>query len=204
MKDPAKENEDLRAALGSDKDTAFTRLVVEHHAGMLRLARAFLREDEAEEVVQDAWIAAYNAIAQFEWRSSIRTWLFRIVINGAKGRLRGANRELTVDFSAVEPDALAGRFMADGHWSAPPENWRAHSPDELLQEQDLIDCLQKTLGLLPQSQRVVLELRDLQGLEFDDICNMLSLGASNVRVLLHRARVRIFNMVDRYQVTGEC
>jgi RNA polymerase sigma-70 factor (ECF subfamily) len=198
------ELKDLRAAVKRDKDGLFKRLVAEHHPGMLSLAKRFLREGEAEEAVQDAWIAAYKSIDRFEGRSAVRTWLFRIVINEAKMRLRRGGRELTVDFSPAETDALAGRFHADGHWSAPPEHWKAHSPDELLSEQDLLECLEKHMGLLPDSQRSVLELRDIQGVELDEICNLLEISASNVRVLLHRARTRVFSMVDHYQVTGEC
>jgi RNA polymerase sigma-70 factor (ECF subfamily) len=195
---------DLRSALERDKDGLFTRLVAQYHPGMLSLAKRFLREGEAEEAVQDAWIAAYKSIDQFEGRSAVRTWLFRIVINEAKMRLRRSGRELTVDCSPSESDALAGRFHADGHWSAPPQHWKALSPEDLLSEQDLLDCLQKHLELLPDSQRTVLELRDIQGEALDDICNMLEISASNVRVLLHRARTRVFSMVDHYQVTGEC
>lgn len=196
--------EELRAAIRKDKDGLFSRLVAENHSGMVALARRFLGDGEAEEAVQDAWIAAYKSIDNFEGRSAVRTWLFRIVINEAKMRLRRSGRELTVDFTETEPDALAARFKADGHWSAPPEHWKADSPEELLSESELLDCLRKHLGNLPEAQRVVLELRDLQGQELDEICNLLTLSASNVRVLLHRARTRIFSMVDHYQVTGEC
>lgn len=194
----------LLDALRRDKDAAFSELVERHHAKLLAVARCYLGSGDAEEAVQEAWISAYKGIDKFEGRSNIRTWLIRIVINEAKVRLRRTGREQTFSLSTSDADSMAGRFRDDGSWREPPSQWDWHSPDELLQEENLVDCIEKTLGLLPVSQRIVMEMRDMQGLEFDDICNMLELTASNVRVLLHRARTEMFGMVERYQETGEC
>lgn len=184
---------------------AFAQLVRHHHHALLAVARGLLREHEAEEAVQEAWIAAYRAIAGFEGRSSLRTWLTRIVINQAFMRRRKAGSEplpLTLPGDCAHP--LEDRFAEDGHWLTPPVHWREHAPDALLEQHDLLHCLEKTLYLLPDAQRLVLQLRDMQGLPLDEICNMLQLSASNTRVLLHRARTRVFGMVDHYQETGEC
>ena len=186
-----------------DKD-CFRQLVAHYHGGLLNVARTLLREGEAEEAVQEAWVAAYRHIARFEGRSSLRTWLTRIVINEAKMRLRKNGREIILDLASAEPDPLADRFDTSGHWAPGPQRWDAHSPEQLLEERDLLDCLRRTLEKLPTNQRVVLELRDLQGEELDTICNMLDISASNVRVLLHRARAQLFGTVDHYQETGEC
>jgi RNA polymerase sigma-70 factor (ECF subfamily) len=196
--------EDLLEAIRSDQDEIFTQLVTRYHRGLVSLARTFLREGEAEEVVQEAWISAYENIGKFEGRSSIRTWLAQIVMNAARMRLRKAGREINLDFSSGETDALSNRFTEDGKWRDPPLDWEINSPDELLQEQNLLDCLHKTLEKLPVNQKLVLELRDVQGLELDDICTTLAISAANVRVLLHRARTQLFSMVDHYQETGEC
>jgi len=194
----------LLEALRREKDPTFAGLVERHHAKLLAVARSYLKDGEAEEAVQEAWISAYKAIDNFEGRSSIQTWLIRIVINEAKMRLRKAGREPTVSLSSVDSDAMAGRFKENGSWREPPVRWDFSSPDELLQERNLIDCIEKTLTSLPVNQRCVMELRDMDGLEFEDICNVLDLSASNVRVLLHRARTQLFAMVENYQETGQC
>ena len=199
----AKTGEILKA-LRRDKDAVFALLVAAHHAGMIALARTILGANECEEVVQEAWIAAYRGIDGFEGRSTFRTWLTRIVINQARARMRKGGREFNVDLPAEDFQAYPGRFGEDGEWSSPPREWGYNSPEDLLQEQNLLDCLHKHLGILPSNQRLALELRDIEGLELDDICNMLDITASNARVLLHRARTQLFNMVDHYQETGEC
>lgn len=199
----AKPKEIIRA-LRRDKDAVFARLVAAYHAGMVAAARSIVGPDECEEAVQDAWIAAYRGIDDFEGRSSVRTWLTRIVINQCLGRLRKAGREFNVAPPAGDFQAYADRLNADGAWSDPPREWECHSPEDLLQEQNLLDCLDKHLEILPPNQRLALEMRDIQGLELSAISNILEVTASNVRVLLHRARTQMFNMVDHYQETGEC
>lgn len=196
--------EELLTAISVNKDEVVTQLVTQYHLKLTSLARTFLREHEAEEIVQEAWISAYKNISKFEGRSSIHTWLAQIVMNAARMRLRKAGREINMNYSTDESDTLACRFQGDGKWGEPPLDWEINSPDELLQEQNLLNCLHKTIEKLPVNQKLVLDLRDVQGLELNEICNMLDISASNVRVLLHRARAQLFNMVDHYQDTGEC
>lgn len=192
-------------ALRSGNRDAFAQLVRRHHHALLAVARGLLREHGAEEAVQEAWIAAYRAITGFEGRSSLRTWLTRIVINQAFMRRRKVGSEpLPLTLSDDRAHPMEERFAEDGHWLTPPGHWREHAPDALLEQHDLLNCLEKTLYLLPDAQRLVLQLRGMQGLPLDEICNMLQLSASNTRVLLHRARTRVFGMVDHYQETGEC
>jgi len=204
MADSTENTRELLVALQRDKDAAFTALVESYHAGLVAVAGTMLGHGEAEDAVQAAWISAYRAIDRFEGRSAIRTWLYRIVINEARMRRRGGGRELSLDADPVEADPLADRFRGNGHWRTPPLQWDWNSPEDLLQEQQLLDCLRKHLDRLPEAQRLAVLLRDVQGLEFAEICNTLGVESSNVRVLLHRGRTTLFRMVDQYQETGKC
>lgn len=201
--DPTLESPEFIERLRQGDRVAFGQVVKTHHNILLATARTLLSAADAEEAVQDAWIAAYRAIAKFEGRSLLRTWLTRIVINQARMMLRKGGRE--IQFNPIDERApLDHRFRDDGHWDHPPQHWDLNGPDALLTRDELRHCMEKTLGKMPDNQRLVLELRDLQGMDFDDICNMLDVSASNVRVLLHRARARLFELVDHFQETGEC
>jgi RNA polymerase sigma-70 factor (ECF subfamily) len=204
MPHPAGDTAEILADIRRDKDRVFADLIARYHAGLLSVARGLLRNVDAEDVVQDAWISAWRALEGFEGRSSIRTWLTRIVINEAMMRLRKSGREISFDHANPDTDAFSARFREGGSWQVPPARWKFDGPEDLLQEQDLLDCIRKHLEMLPANQRLVLELRDMQGMEFEEICNTLDLSASNARVLLHRARTAIFTMVDGYQETGQC
>ena len=183
---------------------AFGRLVKAHHNRLLATARTLVSPADAEEAVQEAWIAAHRALPKFEGRSALLTWLTRIVINQARMTLRRAGREILFDPQEGESDALDHRFAGNGHWKQGPLKWELTGPDALLTRDELQDCLEKNLAAMPDNQRLVLQLRDIQGLDFDGICHILDVSASNVRVLLHRARARIFQLVDHFQETGEC
>lgn len=194
-----------RLKLGDHK--LFSELVRHHHRALIALATPIVGPGEAEEVVQNAWLKAHRAIADFEGRSALRTWLSRIVINEAKMQLRSRKRELLfADMGDGDEgqDTLADRFGDTGRWRNPPSNWHVDSPDALLMSSDLERCLKRLLSEIPENQRAVLEMRDSSGIPFDEICNELAISASNVRVLLHRARAKLFKLVDHYQETGEC
>lgn len=181
-----------------------------HHAvrlytpGMLAVARFYLDNSNAEETVQDCWVTVVKAIKDFEGRSGVKTWLHRIVANRAKNRLRTLNREVTADFSeALDPD-LANRFGPDGRWATPPKLKSNESAEALMENGALSDCLDKHLSALPETQRSALMLYEAHQHKSDDVCNILDVSASNLRVLLHRARQKIFLMVEHFQETGEC
>ncbi|HMW84267.1 MAG TPA: sigma-70 family RNA polymerase sigma factor [Pseudomonadales bacterium] len=187
----------------------FARLVREHHRALIGIATPIVGPSEAEEVVQNAWLKAHRSIGQFEGRAQIRTWLGRIVINEARMQRRKRRREsLFSDWlpaeDETEGDIMAERFSPNGHWNTPPMQWNLDTPEALLLREDLAECLQKLLDTLPASQRAVLELRDTLELSFEEICNELSISASNAKVLLHRARLKLFRLVDHYEETGEC
>lgn len=169
---------------------------------MLAVACFYLDKASAEDVVQDTWVAVAGAIKRFEGRSSLKTWLHRIVANRAKNILRTLNREVQVDFSDTLDPALASRFRGDGRWALPMSS--SGSPEALMEKGGLRDCLDKHLSQLPEAQRSALMLYEAHQNKSEDVCNILGVSASNLRVLLHRARQRIFLMVEKYQETGEC
>ncbi|KAF0810264.1 rna polymerase sigma-e factor [Alcanivorax sp. S71-1-4] len=198
------ENAAWLAQLKGGDQAAFSALVRRHHRALIALARAMVGENDAEEMVQRAWLKAYGAVASFEGRASLRTWLSRIVINEGRMWLRKQGREVSLESLPETVDPLAARFDQRGLWSAPPAPWHSDSPEGLLMTAQLADCLERLLTGMPGNQRALLEMRDTDGLPFDEICNLLGLSASNARVLLHRARARLFGLVDHYQETGEC
>lgn len=184
---------------------AFESLVRQYHSSMKRVAAAIIGDAQAEEVVQEAWVSVIQNLPAFEARSSLKTWLYTIVSNEAKGRLRKGKRELLMADIVPEASAMEEeRFLADGHWGQVPATWHDHSPEALLSHEEFRRCLDKTLHRLPADQKAVLVLREYQGLEMEEICNILGLSASNVRVLVHRARLRVYAMVEHYEETGKC
>ncbi len=197
-------DEFLKLLKAQDQD-AFSELVRHHHRQMIYVARGIIGEAQAEEVVQEAWVSIYRNLIKFEGRSSLKTWMLTIVSNGAKTRLRKESRQ--VSFADVEA-SLSGLsedlFNPDGHWSKPPPEWDISSPDRLLEESQLKDCIEKTTNSLPEQQRAVFVLREIEQQALEDVRNILGLTDSNVRVLLHRARLKLMQVIDRYQETGSC
>lgn len=193
--------------LRSGDQALFAELVRDHHHALIALATPIVGRSEAEEVVQNAWFKAHQAIAQFEGRSRVRTWLGRIVINEARMQLRQRGKELLFsDWHVADQggDAMMDRFRSDGRWQSPTKQWDLDTPEEMLMREDLADCLEDLLARMPPNQRAMLELRDTSGFSFEDICNELSVSASNARVTLHRARSQLFKLVNHYEETGEC
>jgi RNA polymerase sigma-70 factor (ECF subfamily) len=173
---------ELLARLRAGDEDAFVTLVGRHQAAMLRLARSFVASPAiAEEVVQDTWLAVLRGIERFEGRSTIKTWLLQILVNRA--RTTGVREQRTVAAPSVDPE----RFDASGAWSQPPQHWADESDDRLL-AQTLALPLQAALEALPERQRQVVLLRDVEGLDSVEVCAVLALSEANQRVLLHRAR----------------
>lgn len=196
--------------LRAGEKQAFVELVRTYHVSMKYFAAAIIGDAQAEEAVQEAWLAVMRNLDKFEGRSSLKTWLFTIVGNEAKTRLRKTKREISLDTIILENLGEADnifapdRFLADGHWASAPAAWHDDSPEALMSQQDFQRCLEKTLAALPSAQRTALMLRDQDGLDLDDICNLLGVSASNIRVLVHRARLRVYNMVEHFEETGTC
>jgi RNA polymerase sigma-70 factor (ECF subfamily) len=191
------------AALRARDEAAFVMLVEELSPSMLRVARMYVSTRAvAEEVVQETWLAVLTGIDGFEGRSSLKTWIFRILANRAK--TRGEREGRTVPFSslavddedrgpAVEPD----RFVADGHWASPPTSW-AELPEARLLGDETLAVIKAAIDELPETQRTVITLRDVEGWSSEDVRNVLELSESNQRVLLHRARSKVRRALELY------
>ncbi|WP_228289211.1 RNA polymerase sigma factor [Marinobacter salinisoli] len=200
----ALDEQSLVDGLKRGDQSAYEQAVSEHTAGMLSVARFYVDPSTAEEIVQDCWVTVIDAIQRFESRSSLKTWLHRIVANRCKNRLRTSNREITTDFGEVLEPELDSRFKPSGRWSTPPKLRFEETADALMENGALSDCLDKHLGALPETQRSALILYEAHQHKSEDVCNILDVSASNLRVLLHRARQKIFLMVETFQETGEC
>jgi len=197
----------LVAALRAGDETAFARLVDEHSAAMRRLALTFVRSREvADEVVQEAWLGVLRGIDRFEGRSSLKTWIFRILTNVAKTRAVRESRsvpfssfETGSDELSVDPDRFfrQGDAGPTGAWSAPPASWRA-VPEERLLSSETRALIDRAIEALPDSQRVVITLRDVEGFGSEDVCNVLEISETNQRVLLHRARSKVRAAIEDY------
>jgi RNA polymerase sigma-70 factor (ECF subfamily) len=197
----------LIEALRAGDEHAFERLVAEYHASMLRLALSFVRNRAvAEEVVQETWLGVLNGLDRFEGRSSLKTWVFRILTNRAK--TRGEREGRTVPFSSlaepgeegpsVEPERFSGPdHRWAGHWAAYPERWET-VPERKLLSSEARTRIDDAIAGLPPSQRAVITLRDVTGLTSEEVCNVLELSETNQRVLLHRARSRVRAVLEDY------
>jgi RNA polymerase sigma-70 factor (ECF subfamily) len=197
------------AALRRGDEAAFVPLVDELHGLMLRMARVYVGDRSvAEEVVQDAWVGVLQQLGRFEGRSSLKTWILRILTNQAKSRAVRERR--TVPFSVLtgcgeefpEPGVDLDRFLPAGHrwaghWASPPRSWRA-LPEELLLSSETMAEVERAVDRLPATQRAVLVLRDVEGLRAAEVCELLGLTEGNQRVLLHRGRSRVRGALERY------
>ena len=184
----------------------FDRLVEQHYASMKRVARTFVGSDAvAEEVVQDTWLAIVAGIDRFEGRSSLQTWMFSILTNKAK--TRGLRERRTTPLSCLgggepdEPAIDADRFQSDddawpGHWATPPRPWQR--PERRLLSLEVRGHLKAALDELPERQRLVVTLRDVEGFDADEVCELLHLSPENQRVLLHRGRSRLRTALETY------
>ena len=196
---------DLLKRLLNGEQQAFRELVTTYQGAMRAVAYAIVGNRHADEIVQDAWLSVVRNLSGFEGRSSLKTWLLTITANAAKQRYKQNRREVLLD-DLPSPHGTIGddRFSSDGHWLLAPLAWHQDSPEALLTEDELRECLERTLISLPQLQSSVLVLRERQGLELEEICNLLELSLSNVRVLIHRARLKVFATVEHFEETGEC
>ena len=200
--------------LRAGDESAFMALVDRHQAPMLRLARMYVATQAvAEDVVQDAWVGILRGLERFEGRSSLRTWMYRIVVNIAKRRGQREGRSTPFSSLAGDDDAessAAGAWFRGAedrwprHWSTLPNDWRALPEDRLLAGETL-QLIGETIASLPPAQAEVLRLRDVLGWSSEEVRNALDLSETNQRVLLHRARSKVRRALDGYlerDVTG--
>ena len=203
MSQPA--DADLLPRLLAGEQGAYREMIQAYQGAMRAVAYAIVGNRHADEVVQDAWLAVVRNLEGFQQRSSLKTWLLTIVANTARSRLKQNRREVLLD-DLPAPHGTVGdsRFVEDGHWATAPFAWHEDSPEALLTEDELRQCLEKTLLSLSDLQRSVLLLRERQGLELEEICNLLEVSLSNVRVLLHRGRLKVFATLEHFEETGQC
>lgn len=192
--DGADEDELVRSLRAGDED-AFAALVDHHHAAMVRLARGYVGSRAvAEEVAQEAWLGLVRGLDRFEGRSSLRTWLLRIVVNRAISAGVHERRHLPVDNSELEDHN--GRFSKDGWWVTPPAHW-ADEAIERITAPDLAARVRQLIEDLPTGQRQVVTLHDVEGLSSAEVCDILGISEGNQRVLLHRGRARLRRQLER-------
>lgn len=202
----APDEADLVAALQAGNEAAFSGLVDRHTAAMLRVARGYVSSHEiAEDVVQETWLALVKGIGSFQGRSSLRTWLFTVLINIAKtrGMRERRNNDLQVlAFTGGTVDPARFREAGDewpGHWkqqevpTAFPD-----TPEGSVLGNELIALARRHLDTLPQRQREVVTLRDVLGFDSAEVCALLDISAANQRVLLHRGRAAVRHVFENY------
>ncbi len=182
--------------------TAYRTLVRRFHASLVRFAASIIGSHaQAEEVVQDAWIAVYAGVGRFEGRSSLVTWIFSIVMNRARTRVSREGRlvglgSLLEGTSPTERGVPLSEFKPDGHWVEAPKLWDELNPERIVGGRQLWDHVQGVIDRLPSGQRAVILLRDMEGRDAEETCAVLEISAENQRVLLHRARSRIRQEID--------
>lgn len=197
------------AALRAGDERAFMRLVTEYGPSMLRVAQLYVKTRAvAEEVVQDAWLGVLAGIGRFEGRSSLKTWIFRILTNTAKTRAEREGRSLPFsslasdDLEAGEPSVDPDRFLGDGerwenHWVSSPRRFD-DLPEGSLLSREAMGIVQTVVDALPDTQRIVITMRDIVGFTSEDVCDALGISEVNQRVLLHRARSRVRVALESY------
>jgi RNA polymerase sigma-70 factor (ECF subfamily) len=193
------EDRDVVRALREGDERAFAEVVRRYQPSLLRLAQSYVSSRTvAEDVVADTWLGVLNGIDRFEGRSSLRTWIFRILVNTAK--TRGEREARTVPFSSIapqdeaEPSVEPERFTRMGYWAVPPVQW----PEERLVAEETRRVVEDAIAALPEMQRAVITLRDVEGWSASEVRNVLDLSETNQRVLLHRARAKVRRAIDQY------
>lgn len=205
---------ELLARLRAGDEAAFALILDAWSSGMLRQARTFVATaDSAADVVQDTWLAVIQSIDRFEGRCALKTWVCRILVNTAKRRRVRERRTLPMSSAgegirlgeeagpSIDPDRFQGAGEPyPGHWRQFPEPWTVipRSPEQHTLDSELRARLEEALAELPDRQRTVIIMRDVQGFPAEEVCAVLDISPSNQRVLLHRARASVRARLEVY------
>ena len=199
------------AALREGDESVFADLVDRHTPSMLRVARGYVPSHEiAEEVVQETWIALLKGIGNFEGRSSLRTWLFTVMINIAKSRGVRERRDADTAIAAFTGGTVDPRlFRGPGEeWEGDWKDWKEYprafpeTPEGSVLADELTAVATAELDRLPEKQRVVVTLRDMLGFDSGEVCELLDISVANQRVLLHRGRAAVRLVLESYLGVG--
>lgn len=195
--------------LRNGEEEAFGELIDRYQARLLRVARTFVSSEAmAEEVVQDTWMAVMEGIPRFEGRSSVGTWIFKILMNRAK--TKGQRESRYVPFPSMkktmdddsetlsEPEGFLETGSEAGNWATAPARWEERTPERLVENKEALSLIEQTIESLSPNQRQVITLRDIEGLESDEVCALMNISPSNQRVLLHRARATVRKRINQY------
>ena len=199
----------LVQALQRGDERVFSAVMDLYSGSLLRLAMSFVPSRAvAEEVVQETWMGVLEGIGRFEGRSSFKTWLFRILTNRAKTRGTRERRYEPFGLSGLDSDGDDGPSLEDslfvtegsgkGHWADPPQAWEPDTPERALLSKECRTAIELAIDGLPEKQRQVITLRDVEGVSAEEVCNILSISETNQRVLLHRARTKVRHVLDPY------
>jgi RNA polymerase sigma-70 factor, ECF subfamily len=200
----------LLERLRAGDESAFMEIVERYSPSMLRVARMYVPTRAiAEDVVQETWLGVLNGLDRFEGRSSLKTWIFRILVNRA--RTRGERERRTVPFAALAGEEASGdfeavpvdRFVAHApgeepqFWGVPPRRWQ-EDPERSLRFAEALELVRAEIAKLPPMQRLVITLRDLEGWDSAEVRSALEISETNQRVLLHRARSKVRTALEDY------
>lgn len=203
---------ELAERLKAGDERAFRDLVSRYGGRLARLARSFSRNHAViEESVQETWLAVIRGIHGFEGRAPLRTWIFGILVNQARRLAVREHRHAQLaaggaaarNGSAPETDEEVEPGMAlNGTWADPPVPWGLEDPESALMTREALEVVEQAIAGLPESQRQVVLLRDVEDIGPEEICNILGVSDTNLRVLLHRGRARVRRILDRYLTEG--
>ncbi len=204
-------DQEMATRLRAGDETAFRAIVAEYGGRLARLARSFSRNDAViEEAVQETWLAVIRGIASFEGRSPLRNWVFGILVNQVRRLAVREHRQAQVAAGGGSPAVASGNdeefhepgMGSNGMWVALPTPWGLEDPESILLSKETLSVIEAALCEVPESQRQVVLLRDVEGLSGEEICNILGLSGTSQRVLLHRGRARVRQALDRYMKEG--
>ena len=187
---------DLVRRLALGERTAFEQIYTQHNASLIRVATGIVQSRAtAEEVTQETWLAVLRSISTFEGRSSLASWIFSILINKSRSRAKREGRIVSFE-GPGEDDTLAAAFDGRGRWRDMPELWETLTPERILQGRRVMEHVNTAIDALPSGQRAVIILRAQHGLAAQEVCGLLGITESNMRVLLHRARIGVRAALD--------